>query len=329
MTEMVFIISLPRSGSTLLQRILASSEEVYCPAEPWFLFPFISDGTINSTYSIHGTNLENLAKKEFIENDVGAESFRQLTRNYIENVYRSAAEKNGARVFVDKTPRYSLYLDQLVELFPEAKFIVLTRDPIAIVSSILKTWSKGKWKIYNYKSDLMIGNPNIVAFLNKSSSLNNVMHVKYEDLVAESTKASTIKSVFEFIGVKSQFDACGPIDEIQINGTMGDPLARVKYKSISGQSLDDSYSGFLVNPYRKLWAKNYLKFISADGVRTLGYSYDEILARIEPYQWRGLLCSDFLRVFWGGVYDYLSPKILYDKILNLKSGDGSNNVGHR
>ena len=39
MTKPVFVLSLPRSGSTLVQRVLAAHEEIATAAEPWLLLP--------------------------------------------------------------------------------------------------------------------------------------------------------------------------------------------------------------------------------------------------------------------------------------------------
>lgn len=38
----IFIISLPRSGSTLLQNILSNNSEISTTSEPWILIPLIS-----------------------------------------------------------------------------------------------------------------------------------------------------------------------------------------------------------------------------------------------------------------------------------------------
>ena len=50
----IFIFSLPRSGSTLLQKIIASSNEVSTSSEPWILLPLLysqkEEGTL-SEYS--------------------------------------------------------------------------------------------------------------------------------------------------------------------------------------------------------------------------------------------------------------------------------------
>ena len=41
MTRPLFILSLPRSGSTLLQRVLANHPDVATTPEPWVLLPMV------------------------------------------------------------------------------------------------------------------------------------------------------------------------------------------------------------------------------------------------------------------------------------------------
>ena len=41
MTEPVFLFSLPRSGSTLVQRLIAGHPEVATTSEPWVLLPLL------------------------------------------------------------------------------------------------------------------------------------------------------------------------------------------------------------------------------------------------------------------------------------------------
>jgi len=39
-TQLTFVVSLPRSGSTLLQKMLAVSPDIASSAEPWLMLPF-------------------------------------------------------------------------------------------------------------------------------------------------------------------------------------------------------------------------------------------------------------------------------------------------
>ena len=63
----IFIISLPRSGSTLLQRILTSHESVASASEPWLLLPLIE--------MIGSKNIESCANYSKLTSQLAAVDF--------------------------------------------------------------------------------------------------------------------------------------------------------------------------------------------------------------------------------------------------------------
>ena len=50
----IFLFSLPRSGSTLLQRMLATHAEIATATEPWFLLPYLYTLRENGAYAEYG-----------------------------------------------------------------------------------------------------------------------------------------------------------------------------------------------------------------------------------------------------------------------------------
>ena len=68
-------------------------------------------------------------------------------------LYSQAAE-DGASYFLDKTPPYAHFLPELARTFPEAKFIALWRNPLAVVASIVETFCGGRWEPDRYPLSL-------------------------------------------------------------------------------------------------------------------------------------------------------------------------------
>ena len=105
--NLIFIISQPRSGSTLLQRILAGHVQIQTSAETWLmLYP---------AYAFKNTGLESefnskWAKEgimEFLTNYTdGDTTYIEAWRNWAGFIYGNALEKSGKKYFLDKTPRY-------------------------------------------------------------------------------------------------------------------------------------------------------------------------------------------------------------------------------
>ena len=105
--NLIFIISQPRSGSTLLQRILFGHPDVQTSAETWLmLHPAYSlrHRGITADYNAH---FAYEGAKEFLENytrgrDVQLDAIREWARM----IYQDAIDKHQKRWFMDKTPRY-------------------------------------------------------------------------------------------------------------------------------------------------------------------------------------------------------------------------------
>ena len=56
--------------------------------------------------------------------------------------------------FLDKTPPYAHFLPELLRIFPEAKFVALWRNPLAVVASIVETFCGGRWEPDRYPLSL-------------------------------------------------------------------------------------------------------------------------------------------------------------------------------
>ena len=64
--EIIFIISQPRSGSTLLQRILGSHKEIYTTSEPWLMLSPIYAARKSGVQAEYDHQLSRCALKEYL-----------------------------------------------------------------------------------------------------------------------------------------------------------------------------------------------------------------------------------------------------------------------
>src|SRR5688572_7827725 len=132
----IFLFSLPRAGSTLVQRVIASHDDVHTVSEPWLLLPFLyalrTDGARAEYW--HEAGAEALA--DFCGALPGGEDeYRAAVRELAERLY-SAATPDGPRYFLDKTPHYHVIADEVMRTFPDAKFVFLWRNPLAALASL-------------------------------------------------------------------------------------------------------------------------------------------------------------------------------------------------
>jgi len=114
--EAIFIVSLPRSGSTLIEQILASHSQVDGGGELADL-PLV----LTEESKRRGRPLAQWAK------DASAEDWRRLGLRYLE---RTAHWREKRPRFTDKLPGNWLYVGAIRAMLPEARIVVGRRDPL-------------------------------------------------------------------------------------------------------------------------------------------------------------------------------------------------------
>jgi len=183
--KIIFIVSQPRSGSTLLQTILARSKQIATTGESWLLLPFLSllrPDAIKADYdhALAWKGIRNLA-----ESTGGIQRIKKLIAEFVQKVYEPLL--NGTEdYFLDKTPRYYEILQSITEILPEARIIILRRNPLAVLSSIIDTWEVRKpFDLYFYRNDILKAPLLINDFLNDQINNRNVTEIHYEKLVQQ------------------------------------------------------------------------------------------------------------------------------------------------
>ncbi len=117
MKQIIFLISAPRSGSTLLQKLLVTSANIKTAAEPWWLLPLLKYKS-NQGYESYNKRIASKAIHDFdayFKRETGSSLDNEIAK-MVQEVYSLLAPDAG--YFLDKTPRYYLIVEQLRKLFP-------------------------------------------------------------------------------------------------------------------------------------------------------------------------------------------------------------------
>jgi tetratricopeptide (TPR) repeat protein len=114
--EVIFIVSLPRSGSTLTEQILAAHPEVEGASE----LPDLG-AVIEEESARRGAGVLHWAR------DIDADGWARLGRRYLE---RTARWRRTRPRFTDKMPGNWLYLGAALAMLPGARVIDCRRDPV-------------------------------------------------------------------------------------------------------------------------------------------------------------------------------------------------------
>jgi len=312
----VFIFSLPRSGSTLLQRILATHSSVATASEPWILLPFLYARRKNGVYAEYGHRTAIKAFEDFTAGLSGGEDeYLRAVEDLALRLYRDRAGPK-ARYFIDKTPRYHVVSADVVRTFQTGRFIFLWRNPLAVIASMIEVWGNGRWNAYEFDFDLFDGLEGLLE--GQRLAGDRGISLRYRDLVSQSPDKRT--RLFEHLGLdigEAQPDAQ---QDVPLQGRMGDQVGVRAYRELSTEPVM-KWRKTLGSPLRKFWCRRYLHWIGRERLQAMGFDLDVLLRdlRRAPTDWR-TVPSDAWRMLYGYAVRLLEPWIMLDKFSKLRHG---------
>ena len=185
----IFIIGLPRSGSTLVESILTSSPQ---------RIPSLGENHVINT-----SILEEIGPKiykndfniDYFNFELNLENINKHVINKYSQFYKNSHKKNQR--FIDKSLENFFNIEVIIELFPNAKFLHTFRNTsdsiISIYQSMLPdlSWTHSINDILEYVNNYL----NVINYF-KIKYPNFILDIKLENLTKESEKIT--KEIFEF-----------------------------------------------------------------------------------------------------------------------------------
>src|SRR3989304_316293 len=276
--NLIFIISQPRAGSTLLQLMLSGHPDIATTSEPWIalhpVFSLMKEG-IDTVYN---SKLARLALIDFLKQSGVDESFykRQVT-SFLLSLYNRSIAHQKKKIFLDKTPRYYHIINELIEIFPNAKFIIIFRNPLAVLNSILTSWVKNDiLRLSGNRDDLMIAPQKMIDFI--KCYPDKSYHVKYEDLVMQ--PESVFKEICSYLGIPYSNQMLDYGKRRNSEWKFGDAFGVHNASRPTLNSLDKWKKGF-TTPQERLIAISYLRALGPELIKKMGYNYSEIESSID------------------------------------------------
>ncbi len=197
---LVFILGVPRSGTTWTWGLLISHPEV----EPLLIedFPGIKSAS----------GIESMKTDQGFVTSETTIFFSNLSDEEILEGITQKRTDNPEKIIVEKTPSNALQLERITKLFPNARYIVLERDPRAVISSMLNTKFQSGRRIAENLQDAIEVYKDFYAHYSPYLINKNFLAIQYEYLSSQTRKC--LADIFRFIGVKdSSFDTMERIIE--------------------------------------------------------------------------------------------------------------------
>lgn len=196
-----FVISPPKTGSTLITRMMCQHPDVAVMSESYVLAPDHHDSLIypgSRKVQWHGFTDEQAARwREMVVHGDGDDKHIDYEgwRAAMMEMMTDFGERRGATVSGDSWPLYCGHLSMLGSAFPDAKIIFGTRDPRAVFWSG-ETFEKSKANGAAFLQHLLAYEHEMRKF---REARGNVLVYRYEDLVADPAKV--MREVWEFLEV--------------------------------------------------------------------------------------------------------------------------------
>ena len=216
----IFLLSSPRSGSTLLRVMLAGHPDLFSPPE-LHLLPFEAMAEWNQALGL--SYLGEGLQRAFMElMDLDAEASKMMLDGFIEQnvsvqtIYAKLQELAGLRQLVDKSPTYASstqVLHRAEDLFEGSKYIHLVRHPYAVIESLVRNRMD---KILGIEG----GDPYALAEQVWTQSNQNVLDfrqqvgtqrhhlIHYEALVTQPTQE--MERLCQFLGIAFEHELLQP-----------------------------------------------------------------------------------------------------------------------
>lgn len=231
-TSPVFIVGCSRSGTTLVQSLLASSGEIVAFPETNVLYHIADDldyrrfGTIIGRRKIPGimakrflnsvgftlnfswsSVLDNLPKELRTHLRAHGDGRRWLIKSVLRDFETMMTSASSGAKWVEKTPQNIFVLEFIERHFPNAQFIHVLRDPVANIASLMDAAKQydafrsrfgGRYGLE--KAIIYCRNARNISLSRPASEKH--LHLEYEKLTRNPDK--TLRQIEGFLGLQTK-----------------------------------------------------------------------------------------------------------------------------
>ncbi len=278
-----FIIGSPRSGTTLLERMLNRNSKIFVPPETAFFFRLYAKGYSDKVFSLkvaekfldhylesRPAQLLGLSVSEHKQRLLqSADSFSGIFRNLMSVL----SEGHNSKLVGEKTPHHLKCIDYILSSYPKAPVIAMVRDGRAVISSRVRhpNWSNSLLTAaWRWREDAIA----LQRLINSDKS-EQILVVRYENLVSDPN--AEIEAICKHLGV--EFEPAMTAVNHNENAAF-QKYYEQDWMSKSTRDIDQSR----INAWREDFTKREISFIENEiaselsglGYDLLGHSSDSL-----------------------------------------------------
>ncbi len=186
----IFVVGVPRSGTTLLAAMLNAHPRIAITPETFFLEWALRDRTadLSNEATLRDFWRRFTGSAPFADLGLDADSvlqgfLRSGGRTFpallqaILRAYAAAQDKPRAG---EKTPRHYLYIETLLRWFPRSRVAFVVRDPRAVAASLVRVpWASDDVEVHAWRWKQAID------LLSRFEEDSRVLATRYEELIAD------------------------------------------------------------------------------------------------------------------------------------------------
>jgi len=280
--KMLFVIGAPRSGTTMLERMLASHSMILGGPEPHLLTPLAHLGVWdNVDKAPYDHILAAESQKAFIDALPGkTQDYWDACRAYCDVLYGRYLATSDKEICMDKTPAYTLIAPFIMKVFPDAKYVILTRHPLAVFSSYANSFFDGDYRVAQDHNPLLNRYVPALAQALRQDKVP-VIHVRYEDLVKD--PEAWMERICAYVGVPFERDAIdyGKKKPGQERKGLGDPIGVQQHSRPSTSSLEKWVQELASDPDKLGLMRGIIAKLDPADLETVGYPLEELWKPLE------------------------------------------------